>query len=161
MLTVRIAKRQFDLDAELVRRAVVGVLPEPITDHYVVVDGRRFPPKQVLALMTGVDRADLTTHHARRTLRRLGFTTGRKSDDAWSPLDQDQAEWPHGGREAAALRPYRGRWVAQRELEVLVSADAPEQVMAWLARHNVEGAVVFRVPAQSDDVQGATSLGLG
>ena len=158
MLSITIAKRQFNLDKDSVRQAVAAVLPEPITDHYVVIDGRRFPPKQVLALTTGVDRADVTTHHARRTLRRLGFTTGRKSDDSWPA--PDRAEWPHGGQEAAALRPHRGRWIAQRGLEVLVSAETPQEVMAWLARHDIEGTVVFRVPVEPDETQGATGLGL-
>jgi len=38
-----------------------------------VINGRRWPPKQVLALVTGLDRADFTTHQARRALTRLGF----------------------------------------------------------------------------------------
>ncbi|MGH8907479.1 MAG: hypothetical protein ACRD0K_13370 [Egibacteraceae bacterium] len=156
-MTVTIAKRQFTIDADAMRQAVADALPEPITDHYAVIDGRRFPPKQVVALATGVDRADLTTHHARRTLRRLGFTTGRRSEDSWPPPVPDRAAWPHGGREAAVLRPHRGQWVAQRGLEVLVSAGTPQQVMAWLARHDVEGATVFRVPVQPHET---TSLGL-
>ncbi|MGH8898662.1 MAG: hypothetical protein ACRDZ4_17000 [Egibacteraceae bacterium] len=158
-MLVTIAKQKFRLDADAVRSAVAGVLPEPIVDHYVVIDGRRYPPTQVLALVTGLDRADFTSHHARRTLRRLGFTTGRRTRAASVALP-DRGDWPHGGREAEALLPYRGRWVAKRGLEVLVSADTPQQVMAWLAQHDVKGAVVFGVPESQREAEGAMSLGL-
>src|SRR5215475_2754736 len=60
-----------------VETALDGVLPEPIHEHFVVINGRRWPPKQVLALVTGLDRADFTTHQARRALARLGFPAGR------------------------------------------------------------------------------------
>jgi hypothetical protein len=33
----------------------------------------------VIALATGLDRADFTTHQARRILRRLGFTAARRT----------------------------------------------------------------------------------
>ena len=39
---------------------------------------------------------------------------------------------PHHGREADLLRPFAGRWVAQRGLEVLVAADTPQAVLEWL-----------------------------
>lgn len=54
-------------------------MPEPLRGHYVLVEGRRYPPKQVLSLATGLDRADFATHQARRTLKRLGFP--RRTDD--------------------------------------------------------------------------------
>ena len=38
------------------------MLPDPVREHYAVVHGRRYPPKQVLACVTGLDRADFTTH---------------------------------------------------------------------------------------------------
>jgi hypothetical protein len=37
------------------------VLPDPLDDHYVVVVRRRHPPKQVISLITGLDRADFNT----------------------------------------------------------------------------------------------------
>lgn len=159
MLICTIAKQEFRLDADGVRGVLAGVLPEPIVDHYVVIDGRRYPLKQVIALATGLDRADFTSHHARRTLRRLGFTTGRRTRSAPVALP-DRRDWPHSGREAEALRPHKGRWVATRGLEILVSADTPQQVMAWLAQHDVKGAVVFGVAENMRDTEGATSLGL-
>jgi hypothetical protein len=76
-----IAGRRFELDREAVERALTPELPEPLRDHYVVVAGRRYPPKQALAAVTGLDRADFTTHQARRILTRLGFV-GRRPPPA-------------------------------------------------------------------------------
>src|ERR1700728_1003377 len=77
MTTMTVSGHQYDLDPRSVEAAVDGVLPEPIPEHFVVINGRRWPPKQVLALVTGLDRADFTTHQARRALTRLGFPAGR------------------------------------------------------------------------------------
>jgi hypothetical protein len=74
-----IAQQQFAFDTAEVGRRLHDVLPEPLGEHYVVVAGKRFPPKQVISLMTGLDRADFNTHQARRILSRLGFTVGRRS----------------------------------------------------------------------------------
>src|SRR6266568_5938600 len=77
MTAMTISGQRYDLDARRVQEALQGELPEPITEHFIVVNGRRWPPKQVLALVTGLDRADFTTHQARRALTRLGFPAGR------------------------------------------------------------------------------------
>jgi hypothetical protein len=71
--TMTVSGHRYELDARGVQTMLEGVLPEPIREHYVVINGRRWPPKQVLALVTGLDRADFTTHQARRALTRLGF----------------------------------------------------------------------------------------
>ena len=149
-LTRTVAGRTFEIDRRRVEAAVDDVLPEPLREHYVVVGGRRFPPKQVLALVTGLDRADFTTHQARRILQRAGFTVARvgAGPEASSPA---RAEWPHQGREAEALRPYRGQWVGQRGLDVLVAADSPQRVVEWLNRHGERDVVVFRVPRDEVD----------
>src|ERR1700723_4100384 len=77
MPTMTVSGHRYDLDRRSVEAALKGVLPEPIQEHFVVINGRRWPPKQVLALVTGLDRADFTTHQARRALPRLGFPAGR------------------------------------------------------------------------------------
>src|SRR6266508_4701635 len=129
-----VADQHYVLEASEIERRLRGESPEPIAEHYVVVAGRRFPPKQVIGLVTGLDRADFNSHQARRILSRLGFTVGRRSRD--SQPTSTPRPGPHGGREAALLRPFAGRWVAQRGLEVLVAADTPQAVLAWLERHN-------------------------
>lgn len=149
MVTRTVAGKRFSIDVEDVRRVVHGVLPEPIREHYVVVDGVRYPPKQVLSLLTSLDRADFTTHQARRILQRVGLPAGRVGHQVHHP--QHRHDWPQGGREAAALRPHQGRWIAQRGLEVLVAADTPQEVVAWLNRHGQRDAEVFRVPSRESD----------
>lgn len=148
-----IAQHDFTITRSEVERLVRKALPEPLDDHYVVVGGTRFPPKQVVSLVTGLDRADFNSHQARRVLSRLGFTVGRRTED---PVTRGPSTGPgpHGGREAEALRPYASRWVAQRGIEVLVAADTPEAVLAWLEQHNQTADAMFRVPADEADAAG-------
>lgn len=153
-----VSGRRFALERAGVEATMADELPEPVRDHYVVIGGRRFPPKQVLCAVTGLDRADFTTHHARRVLTRLGFVAGRRSrPSAARPAD---ARGPHAGRQAEALRPYQGRWVALAgPLDVLVAADTPEEVVRWLSRHgrNATGGM-FRVPADDREAAGVAPL---
>jgi hypothetical protein len=48
---------RYSLDAEAVRSALRGGAPDDVRTHWVDVDGTRWPPKQVLALATGLDRS--------------------------------------------------------------------------------------------------------
>lgn len=138
-----IAGASFELDrAELERRAA-RLQPEPLRSHFVVIGGTRFPPKQIIAEATGVDRNDFTTNHARAVLRRLGFTLGRAGGSATDSAGE--ATVPYRTGEADALRPHRGRWVAVAGDEVLVADDSPDDVLAWLVRNERRGAI-FRVP---------------
>ena len=148
MTTFRIAGRPFTLDRETVEAAVEPLLPDPIREHYVVVGGRRFPPKQVVRAVTGVDLADFTTHQARRILTRLGFLAARAGTAGPTPGGDGERPLPHGGRQAEALEPYVGKWVAMSDpLTVLVAADDPHEVIAWLARHGLRARYgMFRVP---------------
>lgn len=141
-IAVTVAGSRFELDPASVEERVSGVLPDPVRDHFVVVNGRRFPPKQVITLVTGLDRADFTTHQARRILRRLGFVAGRKATKA--PADPPPRPDDDGGAEV--LRPYIGKWVALKDEEVVVAADTPEEVVDWLERNDVYSDIMFRVP---------------
>jgi hypothetical protein len=152
MPTFTLAGESFDLDRDQIERAVRDVLPDPIKEHYVVVGGRRFPPKQVVSRATGLDRADFTTHHARRVLTRLGFVAARAAK-ASEPVEPSR-EGPYGGRQAAMLEPFMGKWVALAgPLEVLVAADTPQEVLAWLARHKRRAWGMLRVPLPSDPTE--------
>lgn len=73
--------RRFALSAEDVRRSLQGAEPESIRNngHYVVVDELRFPVKQVVALVTGLDRLDFQTNQARDILRGCGFEVRRNA----------------------------------------------------------------------------------
>jgi hypothetical protein len=153
--TFTIAGESFDLEHETVERAVDGVLPDPVREHYVVVGGRRFPPKQVIADATGLDRADFTTHQARRVLKRLGFAAARVGRENETG-EVDRGVGPYGGRQAAALGPFIGKWVAlETPTSVLVAADSPEDVLAWLAKHERKASYgMFRVPRTAAEAEG-------
>ena len=75
-------------------------------------------------------------------------------------VDDERRDWPYGGRQAAALEPYMGKWVAMAgPLEVLVAADTPQEILAWLAKHGRRAEYgMFRVPRPDEDVVGAAPL---
>jgi hypothetical protein len=157
-----VSGHQYDLDSRTVEAALNGVLPEPIHEHFVVINGRRWPPKQVLALVTGLDRADFTTHQARRALTRLGFPAGRAAGarghrhqagaSSQSAVTRN-ADTPE--TLAEAMRPFIGLWVAVRGNEVLVAAPSPNDVVAWLARHQQRAQSMFRVVDSEQAITGA------
>jgi hypothetical protein len=165
MPSMTVSGHRYDLDSGSVQEALQGALPEPINEHFVVINGRRWPPKQVLALVTGLDRADFTTHQARRALTRLGFTAARaaspgkrsaggaSSTASSSPAAAGTAMRPQPLVEA--LRPFIGLWVAVRGDEVLVAAPSPKEVVAWLAQHRQRAQAMFRVPDSEHAVTGA------
>jgi hypothetical protein len=165
MPTMTVSGHQYDLDPPTVEAALEGVLPEPIHEHFVVINGRRWPPKQVLALVTGLDRADFTTHQARRALTRLGFPAGRAAGAKGHNPPGHQAgapSQPAASRNtnapttpAEALRPFVGLWVAVRGDEVLVAAPSPKEVVAWLARHRQRAQSMFRVVDSEQAITGA------
>jgi hypothetical protein len=150
-----IAGRPFELERVPIEQALANVLPEPVLEHYVVVSGLRYPPKQVISCVTRVDRADFTTHQARRILRRLGFVTARSGREDRS--DGAPENGPQVGEQAAALRPYIGQWVALASpTEVLVAAQTPQEVLAWLSRYERHAPYgMFRVPASVEEAEGS------
>lgn len=152
---VTIAGHPFVLRNRDVVSAVETVDPEPIATHFVVVGSRRFPPKQVISQVTGLDRADFTTHHARRTLMALGFTPGRRGETVSSGR-RTAAGHPGGSRDgtesarlAERLRPFIGQWVAVKDGDVLHAADTPQALVGWLAEHGQQADSMFRVPEDS------------
>ena len=165
MPTMTVSGHRYDLDRRSVEAALKGVLPEPIQEHFVVINGRRWPPKQVLALVTGLDRADFTTHQARRALTRLGFPAARAARSPGHHMQATQAArlaapsvGGTGGTPRTlveALRPFIGLWVAVRGDEVLVAASSPREVVAWLAQHGQRAQSMFRVPDSDQAITGA------
>jgi hypothetical protein len=154
MPTMTVSGHQYNLESRTVEAALQGALPEPIHEHFVVINSRRWPPKQVLALVTGLDRADFTTHQARRALTRLGFPAGRAVRARARHPETSRAAAPPSGASGAdgpavplaeALRPFIGLWVAVRDDDVLVAAPSPAEVVAWLAQHRQRAQSMFRV----------------
>jgi hypothetical protein len=66
------AGNAYELTSNQVRSRLVGQ-PEDIREHWVEIDGVRWPVKQVLETVTGVHRREFTSQTARRQLARLGF----------------------------------------------------------------------------------------
>lgn len=123
--------------------------PEAIREHYAVIGGRRFPPKQVVATVTGLDRSEFISTQARSVLERLGFTVGRLGTPPTrrqvdpTPSEADQRI----EREAEMLRPYRGQFVAVDPdwTEVVASGPDPRSVNRAVRAIGRSG-VVFQVP---------------
>lgn len=163
MTMMTVSGHQYDLDSRGVETALQGALPEPIHEHFVVINGRRWPPKQVLALITGLDRADFTTHQARRALTRLGFPAGRAISPRGRHPVTSRAATPRpaasgtdgGPSLAEMLRPFIGLWVAVRGDDVLVAAPSPKEVVAWLAQHRQRAQSMFRVVDSDQAITGA------
>ena len=165
MPNVTVSGHRYDLDRGTVEAALAGVLPEPIHEHFVIISGRRWPPKQVLALATGLDRADFTTHQARSVLIRLGFPAARAAGTperragvahGVMPLAATAGESTSGKPTLAeSLRPFIGLWVAIRGDEVLVAAPSPKEVVAWLTQHGQRAQSMFLVPDSEQAVIGA------
>ncbi len=164
MPTMTVSGHQYSLDSRSVEAALQGALPEPIHEHFVVINGRRWPPKQVLALVTGLDRADFTTHQARRALTRLGFPAARAASPRTrhpvtsgtaTPPSADSGTDNHTPPLAEALRPFIGLWVAVRGDEVLVAAPTPKEVVAWLSQHGQRAQSMFRVVDSEQAIAGA------
>ncbi|MCL2768547.1 MAG: hypothetical protein FWD42_00355 [Solirubrobacterales bacterium] len=149
-----------------------GVAPEPLKDHFVVINRRRYPPKQVIEALTGLDRAEFTTHDARRIVTGLGFAAGRRSSatgqggrkrgDGGQPSGRaDRSRQRSRGvittvrPSAADLEPFVGEWVATRGSEVLVAALDPRAVVGWLAEHGMQADSMFRVASAPLQAGGA------
>lgn len=156
---VTIAKQRFELRRDRVERVLRQTLPEPITSHYVVISQRRYPPKQAISLVTGLDRADFTTHQARRILTGLGFPAGRRSrqptPEFLAPAAKRPAQTTRVRPSAETLEPFIGQWVATKEGEVLVAAQEPGTVVGWLAEHRQRADSMFRVPSTETEASGA------
>jgi hypothetical protein len=172
---VTVAGQRFEWEREEVESRMGDVLPEAITSHYVVLGGRRYPPKQVIGELTRIDRADFTTHQARRILMGLGFVAGRQPRQALIEdagvredyVDPSVASPVRRGSDGVAivsrpdvktLQPFIGQWVATRGAQILFSDADPNVVVGWLASNRQRADSMFRVPATDFEVGGAAPL---
>ena len=67
---------QFLLSREDVERKLQSVVPEPVRELFVEVNGNRFPIKQALAEAAGLQRGVFTSHDAMRVFRKLSIPIG-------------------------------------------------------------------------------------
>jgi hypothetical protein len=75
------AGEPLDLTAEEVRAAAADIEPQPIRIHMVDIDGRWFPPKQLIRAATERQRG-FSSHEALRVLEKLKFTCRRTDETA-------------------------------------------------------------------------------
>ena len=93
-----IGGRQFEWTKEQVEASMRGESPEVIHQHVVEMLGAVFPPKQVLATVTGWDRSTFTTLEAQRALLKLGFVCRRATaggvpaGGAWATVEEPDQE---------------------------------------------------------------------
>lgn len=154
-----IARQAYDLTRERVEATMRGVRPESIQAHYVIVGGRRFPPKQVIAEVTGLDRSAFISTQARRILERLDFTVGRVGSPPREPnplADVASSADERLAREAELLRPHMGQFVAVDPDWTEVIASGPDPRAVSRALHAIgRVGVIFQVPLDpSRDVGG-------
>ena len=70
-------RNDYSLERPDVERAMKDVLPDPIRQYFIVVNGEKYPPKQVLAESLRLGRVEFTTMDASSILKRLGFKLNR------------------------------------------------------------------------------------
>ncbi|MFJ8697477.1 SCO5918 family protein, partial [Streptomyces roseolilacinus] len=68
-----IARFPFHLTKNGVLETMKGVKPEPVTGESVTIGRRRYPVKQVGAVITGQDRRDFSAGEVVRAMTLLGF----------------------------------------------------------------------------------------
>lgn len=143
----RLNGSEYDIDPADAKRRLVARAAEPIQTHWVGVDGRRWPPKQALEVISGVQRTGFTSRRASDILNGLGFATSRDRGD--------------GGRVAVAKeqtprrqgRPAPSRDDLRDAVEAL--ADFMDGLPLTTRVANLErelvGATMHSVPAIADD----------
>ena len=65
--------KRIHLTSDKVILAFRGVVLGPVQTHAVEINGQRYPVKEALAHITGLDLLDFNTNQARSVFRRLGF----------------------------------------------------------------------------------------
>jgi len=66
-------KTPYEYAKEDIERELIGLEPEVIRQYYVEINGKKFPPKQVIAHVLHLGKVEFTTMDAANILRRLGF----------------------------------------------------------------------------------------
>jgi hypothetical protein len=124
MVHATVGGRSFDFNKGEIERRMRGVRPEPIREHLVEVLDTVYPPKQVLATITGWDRTSFTTMEAQRVLSRVGFACRRAGTvdggrPAWV-VDRGSEE---GAETLAGTEVFKAR-VARLEAQLAVAQEA-------------------------------------
>jgi hypothetical protein len=70
--TIQIQGKEYELGEVNIRRVARTHNPERLVGYYVEVEGKKFPPKQLIRLVSGT-RDTFNSSNARSALTRLGF----------------------------------------------------------------------------------------
>lgn len=106
---MKVGGRPFDSSREAIEAAMRVEAPESLQKYAVEVNGLNYPPKQVLATVTGWQRTSFTTMEAQRVLRKLGFpsfdisvlnASGRRT---FAPVADESDSTPSADARVAAL----------------------------------------------------------
>lgn len=124
MVRAIVGGRPFDFSKEEIERRIKGVRPESIREHLVEILGIAYPPKQVLAAVTGWDRTSFTTMEAQRVLTRVGFACRRASEDDKAGRNWLGDEPGDGEAPSAADAEELHAWVARLDAALAVAQEA-------------------------------------
>ncbi|MFC3960676.1 DUF2283 domain-containing protein [Nocardia jiangsuensis] len=106
--------------------AISKITPEPIREHWVVVANKRYPPKQVYQLITGLPRSTFTSHRALAELRGSGLTTSVYTPQrAGHPEPVEKSEDATSGSQPAESFATLLKFLTDRDLTLhLANAEA-------------------------------------
>ena len=65
--------KQYSLTKEQVEEKMRDMIPGRIQKYYALINGTKYPPKQIIAECLGIPLMEFTTMDAYGILRRLGF----------------------------------------------------------------------------------------
>lgn len=159
-----ISGREFDLERRDVERQARLLEPEPIQRHFVEIGDARYPVKQIVAALTGLDRNAFTSQQARAVLLRLGLRVGAlevgapagvpRAAEVAAPYGAVALASPWWELDAGPLAAYAGRWVAIDDAAVVVAGASPAEVTAWLRKHGVRARRLMHVGSEPLDLAG-------
>jgi hypothetical protein len=86
-----LAGRTFDLKKEDIFNAVKGVEPLTVHDFTVNLNGKKYPIKHALSLVTLLSTAKFSTSEAHGILRKLGFNIENVFDEDRKRKERTQA----------------------------------------------------------------------
>ena len=72
MTTIQIQGKVYEVSDDDIKRVARTHSPKPVARYYVIVEGRRYPPKQLIKLTTGTPDT-FNSANAQSALTRLGF----------------------------------------------------------------------------------------
>jgi hypothetical protein len=77
LMRFTISRKAYELTREGVEKAMASVQPETARLYFFVINGKKYPPKQVLSVTLGLSKVEFTTAIATSILQRLGFKLQR------------------------------------------------------------------------------------